>query len=195
MPRYMLMHNMKPVFKHDCDHCEFLGTIEIEHNAMIVDLYACLHERREGPQGSIIARYGNAPDQNISHCVHRGMIRTTSIWAQVAAVFSDLTVDASGVDYRELMPGVPVRYNDMRITHCPVDVLTDSPLFRELIGAPKAGDPVYTNPGAPRTVTEVIKPLWTKNDGRRIYHLRDSSKREFYGAKIIHDGNACWATV
>ena len=188
---YTLMHNMSPVFEHDCDHCEFLGTIEVVHNAMIVDLYACLHNKKAGPDGSIIARYGNKPEENISHPVFRGMICSKSIWAQVASVFADLDFDTFGYGADKLLPGIGLRYD--KNSHFSCRILSDSPLFRALMSEPQIGDPVYTNPGEPRTVAEVIGKVWRSPDGRRKYKLRDNTGREFLGLKVIHNNEAIWS--
>ncbi len=194
--RYMLMHNMTPVFKHDCDHCEFLGTIEIEHNGMTVDLYACLHDRRDGPDGSILARYGDEPNEYISHSVFRGYVSApTSVWAQVASIFADLSCDPRGVDVSKFIPGIKLRFCDLRIVKNPVYAFTDSPLFRDLMADPEIGDLVYTRPGNQRTVTAVLGKKWKLNAGRRVYHLRDNTEREFLGAKIINDEKTEWASV
>lgn len=48
---------MKPVFIHDCDHCEFLGVYT--HRGYTYDLY---HHDGE-IEHTVIARFGSRPDQ------------------------------------------------------------------------------------------------------------------------------------
>jgi hypothetical protein len=54
---------VKPIFKHDCDNCVYLGPFEPETNA-VCDLYHC--PPPEEGVGSVIARWGDEPDQYLS---------------------------------------------------------------------------------------------------------------------------------
>jgi len=45
-----------PTYLHDCNHCKFLGTINVDDQ--IADLYYC-NPLKKHLSGTVIARYGN----------------------------------------------------------------------------------------------------------------------------------------
>lgn len=194
---YMLLHNNEPLYVHDCDNCEWLGSVEIYQNAAQFDLYACIRDTPRGVRGSLLARYGNDPEQNISYPVYEGNTAATSIWAQVAAAMANIPIDVSYFDnVSAAIPGTLLLYKHMKIVG-DTCVAANSKLHRELLAPPKVGDPVYTNSGLKRDRIIASVDAWrfNKRDGRCAYTLTDSEKRMFTGAKIIHNGDAIWAPV
>lgn len=60
----------KPRFEHDCESCQFLGAVELKGEQF--DAYACFCGMEEDV--SLIIRYGNSPEQNISGMICDGKI-------------------------------------------------------------------------------------------------------------------------
>ena len=54
--------SMKPIFKHDCDECRYLGTTR--DAKQVFDWYV---HKRDGVLGDdVIARYGDEPSENVT---------------------------------------------------------------------------------------------------------------------------------
>ena len=56
---------MKPKYRHNCSDCEFLGTDTVGSGSTVYDFYTCHADGSRLPR-SLIARFGNKPDEYIS---------------------------------------------------------------------------------------------------------------------------------
>ena len=62
---------MKPIYVHDCDDCEYLGTV-MESDGRLRDWY--FHEGADGkapPDGTFVKRMSNEPSANTTPCMTR----------------------------------------------------------------------------------------------------------------------------
>lgn len=76
-----------PVWKHDCEECHYLGTLNIDDGREVIDFYVHLSRKTNG--GSYIARTGSDGPSYLSSPIEmkdqcRGLLKVCSILAEDA---------------------------------------------------------------------------------------------------------------
>lgn len=75
---------MKPAYEHDCEHCVFMGTINVKEGP--VDLY--VHEEGELPS-HLIVRHSDEPSDNQS-LPYKYAVKTDGILKVAALVYEEI---------------------------------------------------------------------------------------------------------
>lgn len=58
---------MSAKFKHDCDRCEYLGTVRGEHEARDIYLCLCPRSSTEPRGGIVVSRWGDDGSENSTY--------------------------------------------------------------------------------------------------------------------------------